>query len=237
MRRARRLWRRAPEGGPSSVAAAATVAVHVSAVVLLFATPPLVQDSLVPVYSVELIAAPRPEPQQRRAPETVQRQAQQPPPVSEQPRPQRTSVSEEAPPPPPPESEVEREPAPRTTPPEGPAPDVEPSTGTDAGTVKTSGVDFPFPEYLRNIVNQVYRRWHRPSGQVSLRAEALFLVHRDGTMSGFQFIKRSGNFGFDLEAQGAIEAAANAGAFGPLPEGYPADVLPVSFFFDPSTIR
>ena len=237
MRRARRLWRRAPEGGPSGVAAAATVAVHVSAVVLLFSTPPLVRDAMVPVYSVELIAAPRPQQQQRRAPETVQRQAQQPPPVAEQPRPQRTSVSEEAPPPPPREPEVEREPAPRTTPPEEPAPDVEPSTGTDAGTVKTSGVDFPFPEYLRNIVNQVYRRWHRPSGQVSLRAEALFLVHRDGSMSGFQFVKRSGSFGFDLEAQGAIEAAANAGAFGPLPEGYPADVLPVSFFFDPSTIR
>jgi len=194
-----------------------------------------VRESVVPVYSVELIAAPRPQPQQRRAPETVQRQAA-PQPVVEQPRPQRTSVSEEAPPPPP-EPQVEREPAPRTTPPEEPAPDVEPSTGTDAGTVRTSGVNFPFPEYLRNIVNQVYRRWHRPSGQASLRAEVLFLVHRDGSMSGFQFVKRSGNFGFDLEAQGAIEAAANAGAFGPLPDGYPADVLPVSFFFDPSTLR
>jgi outer membrane biosynthesis protein TonB len=219
------------------MAAAATVAVHVSAVVMLFVTPPLVRETMVPVYSVELIAAPRPEPEQRRAPETVQRQAQQPPTVTEQPRPQRTSVSEEAPPPPPPEPEVEREPAPRTTPPEEPAPEVEPSTGTDAGTVKTSGVDFQYPEYLRNIVNQVYRRWHRPSGQASLRAEVLFLVHRDGSMSGFRFVKRSGNFGFDLEAQGAIEAAANAGAFGPLPDGYPADVLPVSFFFDPSTLR
>ena len=236
MRRARRLWRRTPETGASSVAAAATLAVHVSAVVLLFSSPPLVREAMVPVYSVELVAAPRPEPQRRRAPETVQRQAAAQP-VAEQPRPQRTSVSEEAPPPPPPEPEVEREPAPRTTPPEEPAPDVEPSTGTDAGTVKTSGVDFPFPEYLRNIVNQVYRRWRRPSGNVSLRAEALFLVHRDGSISGFQFVRRSGNFGFDLEAQGAIEAAANAGAFGPLPDGYPADVLPVSFFFDPSTIR
>jgi outer membrane biosynthesis protein TonB len=65
----------------------------------------------------------------------------------------------------------------------------------------------------------------------------LFLVHRDGSVSGLQFVRRSGNFAFDLEAQGAIEAAANANAFGPLPEGYPADVLPVSFFFDPETMR
>ena len=48
---------------------------------------------------------------------------------------------------------------------------------------------------------------------------------------------KSFSAGFDLEAQGAIEAAANANAFGPLPEGYPADVLPVSFFFDPAKTR
>jgi outer membrane biosynthesis protein TonB len=103
--------------------------------------------------------------------------------------------------------------------------------------VKTSGVEFPYPQYLRNIVAQVYRRWQRPSGQASLRAEVLFFIHRDGSITSFQFVKRSGNFGFDLEAQGAIEAAANAAAFGPLPEGYVADVLPVTFFFDPSTVR
>jgi protein TonB len=114
---------------------------------------------------------------------------------------------------------------------------VEPSTGSDPATVKTSGVDFPYPEYLRNLVAQVYRRWRRPSGQASLRAEVLFFVHRDGSITNFQFVKRSGNFGFDLEAQGAIEAASNAGAFGPLPDGYPSDVLPVSFFFDPSSMR
>ncbi|MBE0592931.1 MAG: TonB C-terminal domain-containing protein, partial [Gemmatimonadales bacterium] len=133
--------------------------------------------------------------------------------------------------------ETEKEPAPRTNPPEGPAPNVEPSTGTDPATVKTSGVEFPYPEYLRNIVAQVYRRWQRPGGNASLRAEVLFFIHRDGTISNFQFVKRSGNFGFDLEAQGAIEAAANSAAFGPLPQGYPSDLLPVSFFFDPTSVR
>jgi periplasmic protein TonB len=103
--------------------------------------------------------------------------------------------------------------------------------------VQTSGVDFPYPEYLRNIVAQVYRRWQRPGGNVVLRAEVLFFVHRSGGVSNFQFVARSGSFAFDLEAQGAIEAAANQHAFGPLPEGYEADVLPVRFFFDPSSIR
>jgi protein TonB len=219
------------------MALVATVGVHVVAVGMMLTAPPLVRDSTLPVYSVELVAAPRPQPQQRRAPETVQRPAQQPAPVATQPRPQRTSVSDETPPPPAPQRETELEPAPRTNPTEELAPEVEPSTGSDPATVKTSGVEFPFPQYLRNIVAQVYRRWRRPSGQASLRAEVLFFIHRDGSISSFQFVKRSGNFGFDLEAQGAIEAAANAGAFGVLPGGYPADVLPVSFFFDPSTIR
>ncbi len=224
--------RRGRDRGSASLAAASTLAVHVFAVVLLFSAPSLVNRVAPPVYSVELVAAPRPQPDQRRAPETVQRPAEQPAPVQSRPRPRRSSVAETPPPPTPTE---EREPAPRTTPPEEPAPDVEPSTGADPATVKTSGVEFQYPEYLRNIVAQVYRRWRRPSGQVSLRAEVLFVVHRDGSISNFQFVKRSGNFGFDLEAQGAIEAAANA--FGPLPEGYPSDVLPVSFFFDPSSVR
>jgi outer membrane biosynthesis protein TonB len=214
---------------------AVTLMVHSAVVGVLWSAPALVRETALPVYNVELVAAPRPQPQQRRAPEAVERPAEQPAPVSPRPRPQRTSVAET---PPPPTPEREREPAPRTTPDVELAPDAEPSTGSDPATVKTSGgVDFRYPEYLRNIVAQVHRRWHRPSGNVSLRAEVLFFVHRDGSISNFQFVRRSGNFGFDLEAQGAIEAAANAGAFGPLPEGYPADVLPVSFFFDPSAIR
>jgi outer membrane biosynthesis protein TonB len=229
-----RVRGRAPEGRGPVAAATVTVMVHTAVAGVLWSAPALVRETVLPVYSVELVAAPRPQPQQRRAPEAVERPAERPAPVSTQPRPQRTSVAET---PPPPSPQAEREPAPRTTPDVELAPDAEPSTGSDPTTVNTSGVDFQYPEYLRNIVAQVYRRWHRPGGNVSLRAEVLFFVHRDGSISNFQFVRRSGNFGFDLEAQGAIEAAANAGAFGPLPEGYPADVLPVSFFFDPSTMR
>jgi outer membrane biosynthesis protein TonB len=65
----------------------------------------------------------------------------------------------------------------------------------------------------------------------------LFFVHRDGSISGLQFVRRSGSFAFDLEAQGAVEAASRASAFGTLPTGYGPDVLPVSFFFSPKAIR
>ena len=186
---------------------------------------------LPPVYKVELVAAPAPRPRpQRRRPEVEQRPAEQTVPDRPQPTPPRE------PDPVPVEVQEETEPAPPTNPDTLP-PDVEPSTGEDPATVNTAGVEFPFPEYLRNIVAQVHRRWQRPAGNVSLRAEVQFLIHKDGSVSNFLFVARSGNFGFDLEAQGAIEAAANAGAFGPLPEGFEPGLLPVSFFFDPSERR
>jgi protein TonB len=109
--------------------------------------------------------------------------------------------------------------------------------GSDVATIKTEGVEFPFPGYLRNLVGQVYRRWRPAPSNALLEAEVLFFVHRDGSVTGLQFIKRSGSFAFDLEAQGAIEAAARAGAFGQLPAGYGSDMLPVSFFFNPRSVR
>lgn len=107
-------------------------------------------------------------------------------------------------------------------------------TGTDVANVKIDGIEFPFPGYTENIVRQIALRF-RPRGSAALRAEVMFLIRRDGSVHGFQFLKRSGSFQFDLEAQGAVEAAA--AAFGPLPAGFRDDVLPVIFSFDPRLIR
>jgi outer membrane biosynthesis protein TonB len=221
--------RRRRDSRGRGVAFFGTVALHGAVVATALFTPATHNADQPPVYRVELVAAPAPQPNQRRAPEAVERPAEQPAPVAVD-RPRRSSVAET--PPPPVAKREEREPAPRTNPVE-PAPNVKPSTGTDVATVKTSGVDFQYPEYLRNIVAQIHRRWHRPGGSSTLSAEILFFVRRDGSISNLQFVRRSGSFAFDLEAQGAIEAAGTADAFGPLPDGYDADVLPVSFFFDP----
>jgi protein TonB len=223
------------EGG-TTLASVATVMLHGAAVfAVLFsrAGPPKFAPQ---VYKVELIAAPAPEPNARKAPDVVQRPAEAPAAIPKKVAPAPKTIAK-TPPPPTPKPDLKREPAPRTTASEAPAPGVKPSTGTDVATVKTAGVEFPYPEYLRNLVAQVYRRWERPTENVMLRAEVLFFVHRDGTVSGLQFVRRSGDFGFDLQAQGAIEAAANQGAFGKLPEGYESDLLPVSFFFDPQTVK
>jgi len=106
--------------------------------------------------------------------------------------------------------------------------------GTDVANIRTEGIDFPYPGYLENIVRQIALRFRPPRGS-PLKAEVMFLIRRDGSISGFRFMQRSGSFTFDLEAQGAVESAASA--FGPLPSGFRDDVLPVMFSFDPRLIR
>ncbi|HEX2779393.1 MAG TPA: TonB C-terminal domain-containing protein, partial [Gemmatimonadaceae bacterium] len=109
--------------------------------------------------------------------------------------------------------------------------------GTDVATVRTEGIEFPYPGYLNNIVRQIALRFDPSTRNSALRAEVSFLIHRDGSVSNLRFLTRSGVYAFDLEAQGAVEAAAGAHAFGPLPSGFTDDVLPVIFSFDPSLLR
>lgn len=108
--------------------------------------------------------------------------------------------------------------------------------GSDVANVKTGGIDFPYPGYLENIVRQIALNFHPPKGS-ALRAEVSFLVRRDGSISEFKFLSKSGNYEFDLEAQGAVEAVGRARSIGPLPDGFRDDVLPVIFSFDPRVIR
>jgi outer membrane biosynthesis protein TonB len=243
MRRARPAY-----GGGRTAGAVGTLAIHGAAIAFVFvaARPP---KAMPPVYAVELVAAPMPVANAPTAPVATA------PPVTEAPKPEPRTT-------PPPRRTESREPAVPTRPtapapqrpsaaqtnpgaqtsrttrnaPEAPAPGETPGSGTDAVTVKTPGLTFAHPEYLRNIVSQVYRRWERPRGGTR-RAEVFFMILRDGSVRDIRFLTPSGDFTFDLGAQGAIEAAANEGAFGPLPDGYQQDVLPVSFYFEPGRTR
>ena len=183
-----------------------------------------------PVYRVQLVAAPEVQPDARPAPQAIQREAEQPEPPAPTPKPPPKNTAAEAAPPPTADSK-KREAAPRTTPKAKPLPGERPSTGSDPATVSTEGIEFPFPEYLQNIVSQVLQRWQRPSESSPLEAEVAFMVHRDGSVTDLQFVHRSGDFSFDLEAQGAIEEAGRNKAFGMLPDGWVSDVLFVRFYF------
>ena len=233
--------------GGGAVAAVGTLTVHGVVLAFAFMGNRPVRPSP-PVYAVELVAAPAPiaapEAPVATAPAAATPEAAVP--TTPPPKPAARDTRAPAPKPEP----VKTPPKPTTTPPNpgaqtsrtaataavAPAPGETPSNGTDAVTVKTPGLTFPYPDYLRNIVSQVYRRWNRPRGGTR-RAEVFFMIRRDGSVTDIRFLTPSGDFNFDLEAQGAIEAAVNAGAFGALPEGYPQDVLPVSFYFEPGRSR
>jgi periplasmic protein TonB len=213
----------------SGLGLAGTLAVHGVVAFFLFAAASA-RPALPPTYQVRLIAAPAPDEETRRAPEAVQRPAEErPAPIPNAKPLPRSTVSRAAPPPT--LDPTRREAAPRTTSTTQPLPGERPSTGNDVATVSTEGVAFPYPEYLQNIVSQVLRRWQRPPRATPLEAEVSFFVNRDGSITPPQFVRRSGDFEFDLQAQGAIEESGHFKAFGPLPDGWASDVLFVRFYF------
>jgi len=105
--------------------------------------------------------------------------------------------------------------------------------GADVATVDTPGIEFPYPYYTNNIVRQLLLFF----GQSNTRftAEVRFVIRRDGSVdpNSIKIVTSSGNYPFDQRVYGAVEAAANAKAFGTLPPGFQEDILPVNFRFSP----
>jgi protein TonB len=219
---------------------ALSVLVHVAVIgsaLLLKAAP---EAALPPMYRVDLIAAP-PGPRAagvvRETPPAAEPTAKAPP-KADSPEPTKAAPIK------PPERREQTRATPNVT--ANPRERVDASkaptagggevggTGTDVVTVRTEGIEFPFPGYLQNIVRNVALNF-KPRNPGALKAEVFFFIRRDGSITGFRFITPSGNFAFDLEAQGAVEAAARS--FGPLPTGFSDEILPVTFYFDPARLR
>lgn len=115
-----------------------------------------------------------------------------------------------------------------------PEPSRAEEVGEEVVSIRIAGEASAYPEYQENIIRQIQRYWRPPAGARDLRAEVYFIIHRDGRVTGFEWVARSGSPVFDVAAMGAVESAGREQAFGPLPDGFPADALAVSFYFDPS---
>jgi len=230
---------RRPEGLGGSFALSLLLHAAVIAPLIIWKAP--AAPALPPMYRVDLVAAP---PGEREA--GVVREVEQPAPETPTKAPAKAETPEATKVAPINAPRRVRTPT-RATPNITPTPArVDPSTaptagggetggaGTDVATVRTEGIEFPFPGYLQNIVRQIAMNF-RPRNPGALKAEVFFFIKRDGSVTGFRFVTSSGNFAFDLEAQGAVEAAARN--FGGLPTGFSDDILPVTFSFDPARLR
>lgn len=229
---------RVRDGGLTGSLGASAVA-HLAIIGLVLwalrAGPPVV---LPPIYKVNIVAAPP-------GPRAIGEVTQAPAPAKPAPTPPKMRETPSAVPPAP--TKAAPAPAKRATPVEGKPKAAKPAAapkagggpvggrGTDVATVQTAGIDFPFPGYLNNIVRQIALNFRVKNPNSPLSATVSFLIHRDGTVTDVKFLTRSGVYSFDLEAQGAIERASSS--FGPLPDGFRDDVLPVVFSFDPRFLQ
>ncbi|MDE2975783.1 MAG: TonB C-terminal domain-containing protein [Gemmatimonadota bacterium] len=209
--------RRPLDGGALGV----SLAVHFAALVILFGVVPALREPAI-VYEVVQIdmSAAAPPPEDRLVVETPE----DPPPAEEEapmpdPDPEPEPDSAETPPP------AEEPPLPD---PEEAAPAEEPEDGTDAVTRRVEAFRRDYPEYYRNIQNQIERcfRWQ---GSGRLEVLVTFMIRRDGTTTGLEVAAPSGNHAFDIDALGAVECAGMNDRLGPLPEDYPFSMLPVRF--------
>lgn len=229
-----------PGGHRMATSLGFAVLLHVSLVLLALLANLRRPPPVAPIYSVNLVAAPPGE----RAIGTVS-ETPPTPMAPEPPKRAETAPDERTPVKKPPRAVRRKEPVKATPTPNARSARKDDAAtragggptggkGADVANVRTEGIQFPYPAYLENIVRQIALRF-KPRNPGALHAEVVFLIRRNGTVTGFQFRQRSGVYAFDLEAQGAVEAASNS--FGPLPEGFSDDVLTVIFSFDPQLIR
>jgi len=221
---------------------ALSVLLHGGLVAAFFVLRPGAPPPGPPIYRVRLIAAPAGE----RAIGVVQPKpepvVEKPAPTPPKPAPKKTPAPVKTPP-----KATKQAPTAATPTPIPPPKTAEPAPtagggatggrGADIANVVTTGVEFPYPAYSDNIVRQLIKFFGQTNSRFT--AEVSFVIRRDGTVDPetIRFVTRSGNYSFDQRAYGAVEAAANANAFGALPPGFREDILPVRFRFTPSIMR
>ena len=227
-------------GGPLGL----SVVLHASLIAAAFVVKGDPPRALPPVYKVTLVAAPA---SPDRAAGIVPSTPTPPAPAATTPPKRAETTPRDMPAPTKPKPTPRKAsapatptPTPKSTPADAPAPIAKGGpnggAGTDVANVSINGVEFADQAYINNIVRQIALRF-KPRNPGALRADVFFIIRRDGSIGEFRFLTSSRAYAFDLEAQGAVESAGSAKAFGRLPESYVNDFLPVIFKFDPSVIR
>lgn len=218
--------------GPGVRPVLASLALHLAILVPIVAFTRPTRPTEFETIRITLVSVPAPVEATQPAPPEPEPPAEEP--VAEEPTPE--PVVEPPEPEPQPERRpdppprTERPPPPRPTPPAPPP--TEPTTSPEGVNIQTEGRDFPYPEYLNNVVAQLYRYFRWTEGGTP-QATIYFEIMADGSVRNIRMLRRSGNIRFDFAVEGAVETAGNRGAFGPLPEGYVASSLPIQLVVEP----
>ena len=177
------------------------------------------------VYEVNLVAAPLPSAGARNAETTAP-----PAPKSVAP-PVSSKVTKPAKKPPAPVKRAVASPKVTTT--VVPAAGQTPSTGQNSVTLHQEGLQFPFPDYLKNVEDMVYKRWNHSMFRPGLEVRIAFVISKDGSVpdASYAVEKSSGNATFDEYARTAIESVVAHHEFGALPDGFAGASLPILFVF------
>ena len=214
---------------PGMLAIVFSVAIHAAALVAVLASGLVARPAPVEfrVYEVDMVAGEALEPP---AVQQVAQTVEEPEPEPEEPEPE-PEEPEQTVPSPTPQREAPR-PQTRPDPQAEREETTRPAVGSGDLTMQIEGLQTRYSEYYANVIRTLYRffRWNEASRP---NAEYFFYINRDGSVSDIRLVSTSGNIAFNLEAMGAIEAAGERKAFGPLPADYEGDRLPVLFSFAP----
>jgi protein TonB len=103
-------------------------------------------------------------------------------------------------------------------------------TDGDGKAVQASFTNFPYPWYITQARNALWREWSKlmPEGGAELSALVSFSVNKSGYVYDVKVEKVSGDDSFDYAACAAVEKSA---PYPPLPEGFEKDVLTVTVEF------
>jgi protein TonB len=101
--------------------------------------------------------------------------------------------------------------------------------GEGGNAVKASFTNFPYPWYITQVRNALWREWSkRMPKKTGFSTLVSFSIYRHGAIYSVQVEKASGNDSYDYAA---TSAANNSAPYPPLPKDFPRDILTVTVEF------
>lgn len=103
-------------------------------------------------------------------------------------------------------------------------------TGGGPNTVQANFTNFPYPWYITQVRNALWKSWQekRPKGDTGISTLVSFNIDRNGVVYGVQIESSSGNDSYDYAA---LSAATNSAPYPPLPKDFEKDILTVTVEF------